>query len=466
MDQEDTIAAVATAMGESAIAIVRLSGIAAIPIAQQVFRGKRKESITLLPGYTVRFGHFVDLHGETIDQGLLTLFRSPHSYTGEDMVELSCHGGRAIVSRLLETLLQHGARLAEPGEFTQRAFFNGKLDLAQAEAVADLVKAKTERARRVALNQLEGKLSEVIHRLRSDIIGALAAVEVTIDYSDEVGELDYPELGDRLSHICQQALCLANTAHYGRILREGMRVALIGLPNAGKSSLLNQLLQTERAIVTPIPGTTRDLIEESLSINGIPVVLTDTAGLRATADPIERIGIDLALKTAEQADLLLFIVDASDLSSLNTLSPLPAVESKDRPALFLLNKKDLVTNDVLEQAANLVRQKFSHVTDIIPISALTGENIGLLRDKLLQITTSSLYGDTEGVMITSARHSQALQAAVHHLQEALTTTHQRLPGDFIALDLREALNALGQITGETVDDEIIHRIFQDFCVGK
>ncbi|CCW34194.1 tRNA modification GTPase TrmE [Chthonomonas calidirosea] len=464
MNREDTIVAVATAIGESAIAVVRLSGPTALPIAQKVFRGKRKEDITLLPGYTVRFGRFVDPQDETIDQGLLTLFRAPHSYTGEDMVELSCHGGRAIVSRILETLTQHGARLAEPGEFTQRAFLNGKLDLAQAEAVADLVKAKTERARRVALNQLEGRLSEVIHGLRSDIIGALAAVEVTIDYSDEVGELNYHELESRLAPICQQAICLANTARFGRILREGMRVALIGPPNAGKSSLLNQLLQTERAIVTPIPGTTRDLIEESLSINGIPIVLTDTAGLRVTADPVERIGVDLTLKTAEHADLLLFIVDASDLSSLDTLSPLPVMEHTGRPTLFILNKKDLITNQALEQAASQVRQRFPHCTDIISISALTGENIGLLRDKLLQLTTAS--ADIEGVLITSARHSQAIQEAVHHLQEALATTRQRLPGDFIALDLREALHALGKITGETVDDEIIHRIFQDFCVGK
>lgn len=465
MHKQDTIVAVATAFGEAAIAVVRLSGPETFSIIGKVFKGKRRENIADLPGYTVRYGHFLDLEGNPIDQGLLTVFRAPRSYTGEDMAELSCHGGRAIVSRLMQAILSCGARVAEPGEFTQRAFFNGKLDLAQAEAVADLVRAKTERARRVALNQLEGSLSRTVHSLQAELLGILAEVEVTIDYNDEAEPLNYNTILHNIVKVYDELRSLMRTQQYGRILREGLRVALLGPPNVGKSSLLNCLLQVERAIVTPIPGTTRDIIEETLSLDGIPVVLVDTAGLRHTADPVEQIGVERALKMAENADIILALFDASEKPHIDITTLPSLLTDSQHTILLVLNKRDLASTEMLGSWFAALRESFPNVADIIAISALTGENVEALRQAILCYAEPS-HGDMEGAIITSARHAQALHKAIEYLSNAIQTTQQGLPEDFIALDLRSALEALAEITGEAVDDALIERIFQDFCVGK
>lgn len=465
MFKHDTITALATPPGEGGLAILRVSGPEARRIAARVFRPKQGGDPAQLAGYTIHYGAFFDSRtGEVADDGLLTMFRAPHSYTGEDVIELSCHGGRATTARLLQLLLDAGARLAEPGEFTQRAFLNGKLDLAQAEAVADLIRSKTETARRQARRQLEGALSETVRALRDELIGILAAIEVTIDFSDEVGELDYAVLQTRLVAVRESIERLLATAERGRILREGLRVAIIGRPNVGKSSLLNALLRTERAIVTPIAGTTRDLVEEAATIGGIPLVLVDTAGIRATEDTVERIGVQRAQAALQNADVVLIVLDATGgvRPEDRHLAPLLPPETR---LVIALNKRDAVSEAQLERLRADARQTFPTATAFVAVSALTGAELPTLEQALIQIQAGR-EASTDSVVVASARHREALTSARNSLLEAEHTTEQELPGDFIAIDARGALDALGLITGETVTDDIVHRIFRDFCVGK
>lgn len=461
---QDTIAAIATPPGEGGIAIIRVSGPHALRVAERIFhpgRGRVRD----FAGYTLHYGTLVDPHDtSTLDDGLLAIFRAPRSYTGEDMAELSCHAGQAVTSRVLQATLEAGARLARPGEFTLRAFLNGRMDLAQAEAVCDLIRARTEASRRLARQQLEGRLSQALQHLKEELTGILAAIEVTIDFSDEVGELDYNTLNARIQRTLQHIEHLLATADRGRILREGLRVTLAGRPNVGKSSLLNALLRTERAIVTDVPGTTRDLIEEPAQLDGIPIVLTDTAGLRETSDLVERIGVQRTRETITRSDLLLFIYDATagwtpeDHAILNDLLAGP-----EPPQLLLVrNKCDLLPRNpphAPPEPPGLPVPPRNHVS----VSARTGEGLPELEQALCQHARGN---STESVVIASTRHRQALQQAHHSLTHALRTTQQQLPGDFIAIDVRGALDAIGQITGETVTEEIIRRIFQDFCVGK
>ncbi len=309
---EDTIAAIATAQGDGGIAVIRISGAAAASVASTVFMPRSYDDVTRYAGYSVHYGVVTDrVLGATVDDALLTVFRAPRSYTGEDVCEIACHGGSATTRIVLDLVLKAGARIALPGEFTQRAFLNGRMDLAQAEAVADLVRARTESARRLARRQLDGDVSRAAAAIREDLIGIVAAIEVTIDFSDEVGDLDYSEINDRLNKTMIDVDRLLNTAGKGKILRDGLSVAIVGRPNVGKSTLLNAMLRSERAIVTPIPGTTRDTIEESVAIRGIPVLLTDTAGIRETDDPVERIGVERAKGAIANSDLSLLVLDAS-----------------------------------------------------------------------------------------------------------------------------------------------------------
>ncbi len=466
----ETIAAIATPPGEGGIAIVRVSGPEALDVAAILFRPLRGGDPAAFGGYTVHYGRFEDrASAEVVDDGLLTVFRAPHSYTGEDCVELSCHGGAATTERLLSSVLRAGARLAEPGEFTQRAFLNGRLDLAQAEAVADVIRARTETAQRMARRQLDGALSGVVRQQRDELIGILAAIEVTIDFSDEVGDLEDPALLARITAVRREVEHLLATADRGRILREGLRVALIGRPNVGKSSLFNALLRSNRAIVTPLPGTTRDRLEETANIGGVPLVLIDAAGLRETEDVVEREGVERAESALQQSDLILFVLDASegvmpdDRAVAERLRDLP-----DERLLIVLNKSDAVSDQALT-AARGEAQELLNSAETVTLSALTGGGIPDLERSLLRL---ALGGDVESgigaesIVVSSARHREALESALNSLYEAQRTAEQRLPGDFIAIDTRGALDALGLITGETVTDDIVHRIFRDFCVGK
>lgn len=464
----DTIAAIATPPGEGAIAIIRLSGPDTFVYADQVFRSKNGKLCQKLPGYSVTYGKFVSSTGEEIDDGLITLFRSPHSYTGEDAAEISCHGGTAVVARLFQAALYAGARPAEPGEFTLRAFLNGKMDLARAEAVADLIRARSDSAARAARRQLEGSLSIAIHALREEIISIIASIEVTIDFSEEVGELDYSPLLTRIQSVLDRTEKLLKSAKHGRQIREGIKVTLIGRPNSGKSSLMNRLLETERAIVTPHPGTTRDLLEESLAIRGINFVLTDTAGIRNSEDTVENIGIERARQSAALSDMILFIVDAEAGIGEEERSIAALLTQSDAQVMCVINKCDLVSDELSDLHKNNLQILLPKIEECLVVSAVTDYNITLLKDAItrfpgLQTIDSS---DFESGLITSERHKKALQNVESSLQQAVMSSIQQMPGDFISIDLRAALDSLGLITGETVTDEIIHKIFHDFCVGK
>jgi tRNA modification GTPase len=426
-------------------------------------------------GYTVRYGAFVDpTTGETIDDGLLTTFRAPRSYTGEDCVEISCHGGSANAARVLGLGVAAGARIAEPGEFTCRAFLNGRLDLAQAEAVGDLVRARTEASRRQARRQLEGALSRAVSTLREDLIGILAAIEVTIDFSDEVGDLDYTSLAERLRSAVSRSEALLATSERGRILRDGLHIAIVGRPNVGKSSLLNALLRADRAIVTPVPGTTRDVVEETAIVRGIPLVLTDTAGIRETRDVVERIGVERAEGAAANADVILFVFDATECLQSEDRQILARLSSAGGVRIIAVaNKCDLAAHNDLVAATNAALEDAGLPDGCRRVSALTGEGLDELEDALHAVATGRQAScqapsatEWESAVITSARQKASLGDAVGSLREAERTTTARLPADFIAVDVRGALEALGRITGETVTDDVIHRIFEDFCVGK
>ena len=466
-----TIAAVATPPGEGGIAVVRVSGQDALAIAARIFRPARSGDAARYGGYTTHYGQFFDPQtGEVADDGLLTVFRGPRSYTGEDVVELSCHGGRVTTANVLRLALSAGARLAHPGEFTLRAFLNGRIDLAQAEAVADIIRARTDAAQKLARRQLDGALSQAVAALREDLIGILAAIEVSIDFSEETGELDYGLLTPRIEAARRVVEGLLATAEQGRILREGLRAAIVGRPNVGKSSLLNALLRADRAIVTSIAGTTRDALEESANLAGLPVVLTDTAGIRETGDAVERIGVARAKAAAAQADVILFVLDATTGFTAEDsliLQSLEAGGEEGNPTriVFAVNKRDAASESQLRSVLAECAKRLKPSDRIAAVSAQTGAGRTELEICLTQ-TAGETDAIPDAVIVSNARHREALQAALSSLSEAERTARLRLPGDFIAIDIRGATDAIGQITGETVTEDVIHRIFRDFCVGK
>lgn len=459
MESTTTIAAIATPPGEGAIGIIRLSGPRAFAIAQQVFRRARGDTQPL-QSHRVYYGTLHDPQtGELLDRALMIPFRAPHSYTGEDVVELSCHGSPHLLRRVLAILWRLGAEPAQPGEFTQRAFLNGKLDLAQAEAVADLIRARTDAQRRSALALHEGVLSRTVRRLNDEVLGLLATVEAVIDFSEEIGELEPETLAPRIENLIRSLEELLARAQQGRMLREGVRVAIVGRPNVGKSSLLNALLGEERAIVTPIPGTTRDLIEESFQVGGVPFVVQDTAGLRESGDPVEQIGIERTRRAIQSADILLVVLDLSEgLTPADSalLRHLP----DELPKVLVWNKCDLVPSTVHMPEAPAMGVKAT-----VALSALTGQGVEQLLQTLLEILDLTGVGD-QSLLLTHQRHIHAVQSAHDSLQSALQGLLTGSAPDLIAVDLRSAWLALGEITGDTVDSELVNRIFRDFCIGK
>lgn len=456
MYRSDTIAAISTPMGEGGIGIVRMSGEGALEIAQRVFR--RRSTKPLQPN-RVYFGEVVDPDaGETLDRALLIPFRAPHSYTGEDIAELHCHGSPYLLRRVLELVCRLGARLALPGEFTMRAFLNGKLDLAQAEAVADLIRARSDAQLRSALALHAGKLSQTAQSLSDALLSLLATVEAHIDFSEEIGELDPDALLPQVESLIEQLDALLKDARTGRLLREGVQVAIIGRPNVGKSSLLNALLGEERAIVTSIPGTTRDTIEESFQIEGVPIVILDTAGVRESYDVVEQIGVERARRAAEQADLILFVYDLTapdheaDARLLESLPP-------ETPKVIVGNKADLA--DAATATPLLSRGQGKSLR----VSALTGAGLDSLKHAILETLHIQNIGE-ETPVLTHQRHIQAVQEAREHLWHAREALRQRVPPDLLAVNLRSAWLALGAITGESADETLVSRIFRDFCIGK
>ena len=459
----DTIAAIATPIGTGGIGIIRISGRESIAAASLVFRSTAGDA-SGLPSHTVHRG---SLHhpetGSLVDEVLLTVYRGPRSYTGEDVVEISCHGGIATLRTALEAVLAAGVRLAEPGEFTRRAFLNGKIDLAQAEAVNDLIRSRTDQARKVALRQLGGNLSKAVREVSDGLLNVIAAIEASVDFPDDVPEPDRDWLVGQVSAARERVDSLIATFRSGRVYREGIRVVIAGRVNVGKSSLLNALLRHARAIVTPIPGTTRDLIEESLEIEGIPVVAIDTAGLRPTSDPVESIGVDLARQSVESADIVVLVFDISEGPTQDDIELLNQV--RDRPAIVVLNKVDLLPEEARSLATEEYAGRLGRSVPVVQTCASSGQGIDRLEAEIAALVGSRDIG-AESVLVSNARHDALLNSAAYSLGQALATLNSGEPIDLTTIDLNAARASLGLITGETASDDLLDRIFGEFCTGK
>lgn len=446
----DPIVAIATPYGESAIGIVRLSGKGVLNIVKRFFKTKGE----IKPRFA-HFGRLYDEKGEELDEGILIYYKAPHSYTGEDMVELNLHGNPRILQRVVELFLNAGARLAEPGEFTKRAFLNGKLDLTQAEAVAELISAKTELARKIALKQLHGELSKYIKPLRDTLLELLAYIEADIEFAEEdIPTLTKEQVLEMTEKVLKGIEELLKTAKTGKFIREGIKLAIVGKPNVGKSSLFNALLREERAIVTDIEGTTRDYIEETLQIKGIPVRLIDTAGIRETNDIVEKIGVERSKKKIEEADLVLFVIDGSREITQEDLKIYESIKNKER--LFVVNKSDLPMRADLEIFSG---------ENIIKVSALTGEGLEVLSEEILRRVGVHLE---ESVNIyISLRHENLLKKAKSVLERFKEEYKEKdISPEIAMLDLREASNYLGEILGEITTEDVLGKIFSTFCIGK
>ncbi|MEY2480282.1 MAG: tRNA modification GTPase [Verrucomicrobiota bacterium] len=443
----ETIAAISTAAGEAAIALLRISGVDAIAVVDRVFRGKEKPS--QFRSHTQHLGEIVDETERAIDQAMLAVHRAPNSYTGEDLVEISCHGGMLVSARVLEACLRAGARAARPGEFTERAFLNGKMDLTQAEAVMDLIRAQSDLALRSATEQLEGRLGAQIRTLRESLIEIIAHIEAAIEFPEEGIAPDVGEkLEARFDFLREKMKGLLATAEQGRILREGVRIVIYGATNAGKSSLLNRLLGYDRAIVSEIPGTTRDTIEERINLRGVPLRLVDTAGLRPSTDKLEREGIARTEKSRESADLLLHVADRSAPRPPEFIEP-----SADKIDIVVLNKRDLSEHDDWK----------NH--DGLRISCVTGEGVEALEEEILaRIGQQHLH--PENALAINARHRDCLRRALEACDRASSALQQGISAEYIAVDLQDALRAVGEIIGATDVEEILDSVFGQFCIGK
>ena len=455
---EDTIAAVATAYGEGGIGIIRISGEKSLDILKSVFQPASSSDGIISRRMT--YGKVIDDENRLVDEVLAVYMKGPKTYTAEDVVEINCHGSMVSLRKTLALVLRKGARLAEPGEFTKRAFLNGRIDLSQAEAVIDLIKAKTDRSFDIAVSQLEGELSGRVGAIREKLLDVLVNITVNIDYPDEdIEELTYVELKKNISEINDMIEILISSASAGRMIREGIRVAIVGKPNVGKSSLMNGLLRESRAIVTDMPGTTRDTIEEAISIKNIPVYLTDTAGIRETTDTIEKIGIEKTKEAFNSADFIIFILDGSE--ELTEEDRLIMEYIGERNALVLINKNDLGQ----KIDAHEIRDAMPGVR-VIQTSLIKGEGITEIEDTIEELVYGGRISQKESLMVNNVRHIELLNRAADSLQDAYTMTDAGEALDFIEVDVKNAYELLGEITGETVSDDIINEVFSRFCLGK
>ncbi len=456
---EDTIAAVATAYGEGGIGIIRISGEEALPILQGIF--EFHGDTDTFTSRRMTYGKIIDKEkNQIIDEVLAVYMKGPKTYTAEDVVEINCHGSMVSLRKTLALVLRKGARLAEPGEFTKRAFLNGRLDLSQAEAVIDMIRAKTDKSFDVAVSQLEGRLSLKVEEIRQKLLDLLVDITVNIDYPDEdIEEMTYEKLEESIVETQDMIEKLLATSSTGRMIREGIKIAIVGKPNVGKSSLMNGLLKETRAIVTDIPGTTRDTIEEVLSIRNIPVYLVDTAGIRETSDKVEKMGIEKSKEAFNQADFILFLLDGSRPLEEEDLQIMELL--KERKSLVLINKRDLGEAISIEEISAKLP-----ASQVIEASLLKGQGITEIEDAVEDLVYGGEIVQKESMMVNNVRHIELLQQAVKSLTDALHMSERREALDFIEVDVKNAYERLGEIIGETVSDDIINEVFARFCLGK
>ncbi len=453
-----TIVAISTAPGVGGIGIIRMSGSKSFEILEKIFKPKNKEKIENIKGYTIKYGNIVDKEQKIVDEVLVSYFKAPKSYTTENMCEINSHGGIVMMNKILELCIENGAILAEPGEFTKRAFLNGRIDLSQAEAVIDIINSKTDKELKISVNQLEGNLSKIIKDIRTQIISIMADIEATIDYPEyDIEEVTNNRILENLEQINKKFERLELTFENGKILKEGINTAIIGRPNAGKSSLLNLLLNEERAIVTDIEGTTRDTIEEFISVKGIPLKIIDTAGIRETDDAVEKIGVKKAKEIAEKSDVIIGIFDISREINSEDLKILEIM--KDKNGLILLNKIDLVDTVDIKQFENFK-------LPIIKISTKTATGLEELYKALENMYKINEISNDGELVVTNNRHKYLIKEAKMHLEKCKETIYLGMPIDIISTYLKQILEDLGKITGESVTDDVIKEIFSKFCLGK
>lgn len=457
--ESDTIAAISTPVGEGAISIVRLSGPEAITIANRIFSGKNLKTV---PSHTLHYGKIIDPHSdELVDEVIVSVMRAPKTFTVEDIVEINGHGGIVAVKRLLQLVLDEGARLAEPGEFTKRAFLNGRIDLSQAEAVMDVISSQTNQAMQVAMNQLEGRLSKLIQKLRQHLIETIAHVEVNIDYPeyDDVEEMTHDMMEEKTAIVLEEINKLLQVAAQGKILREGIKTAIIGRPNVGKSSLLNSLVQEERAIVTDIAGTTRDVIEEYVNVRGIPLRLMDTAGIRETDDIVERIGVERSQQILSSADLTLFMLNYNDTLTNDDRMIFSLLENL--PYIIIINKTDLPGQLNIKEVEELAKGK-----KIVTMSLINDKGIDELEQSISQLFFENELVNRDTIYISNVRHIHLLKQAKKALEDARDGLSMHMPLDIVQIDVRRTWEFLGEIIGDTASESLIDQLFSQFCLGK
>ena len=469
--QTDTIAAIATAVSDSGIGIIRISGSDALLVADKVYRSpKNQKMLSQAASHTIHYGYIYD-EDELIDEVMVAVMRSPHSYTTEDTVEINCHGGILVMNRILETVLHHGARLAQPGEFTKRAFLNGRIDLSKAEAVMDLIHSKNEFAMKASVNQLKGSVSAKVRSLREDILYEIAFIESALDDPEHISLEGYPDkLMAKTRGLSQELKKLIDSADNGKMLKDGIRTVILGKPNAGKSSLLNVLVGEDKAIVTSVAGTTRDVLEESIKLHGIGLNMIDTAGIRDTEDEVEKIGVEKARKYANQADLVIYVVDSSRELDENDEEIIELI--RDKKVIVLLNKTDLEPVVTEEQIKDKFREIYEgeekHDDSLHVIRTSTKDNTGIDEfEKTIQdMFFAGRIAVNDEIYITNQRHKEALVEAYDSLKMVQKSLEDEMPEDFYSIDLMSAYAALGRIIGEEVGEDLVNEIFSKFCMGK
>ena len=457
-DTADTIAAITTPLGESGIGAIRISGPDAYAVGDKIFKSKSAVPLKERRDRSIQYGTIVDENGTCIDEVLALIMKGPHSYTAEDVLEIQCHGGRGVLESILQLILRSGARMANPGEFTERAFVNGRIDLAQAEAVMDVIQAKSRAGLTSAVSQLEGRLSKVINKTRKELTELVTRLEVMIDYPEEdLEDIAVPDVSGALQEMQEKLQHMLEESQNGRMIRDGVMAAIAGTPNAGKSSLLNRLLQEERAIVTDVPGTTRDVLEEWITLRGVPVCLVDTAGIRETDDTVEKIGVSRARRYLDQADIILAVIDGSRPLTDEDKDILQS--AADKNVIIVLNKTDLPS---VMTSQDLSTYGFP----ICPISASTGDGLEELKDRLLQEVLKGGFTDGPSALLTNTRHIELVRQSAEALERARQSLQDGMPLDCAVIDIRQAWDTLGSITGDTVHDDIVEEIFSRFCLGK